>query len=139
MSYSVTINVTDTLWRKLRQAASLFRQPEETIILDSLRHALPPLLEDIPPEYQHDVFPLLAMNDQELLQESQRKFSHERWQTYESLLERKKRGHLSPDEDDTLRGFRREADILTLRRSYAAVLLKRRGYQLPSLRRDSQG
>lgn len=29
--------------------------------------------------------------------------------------------------------LRWEADILTLRKGYAAVLLKRRGYQLPSL------
>ena len=131
MSHAITINVSDTLYQQLGQAASLFRRPTETIILDSLRHTLPPLLEEIPAEYQEEVFPLLAMTDQELLDEAQRSFPQDRWHLYESLLERKKTGQLPPDAEQTLQGVRHEADVLTFRRGYAAVLLKRRGYQLP--------
>lgn len=88
---------------------------------------LPPIFEDIPAGYQNDVFPLLAMNDQELLQESRRVFPLERWQNYESLLEQKKIGQLLSDDEQALQALKREADVLTFRRSYAAVLLKRRG------------
>lgn len=74
MTHAITINVSDALYQQLYQAASLFQQPTEAIILDSLRHTLPPIFEDIPVGYQNDVFPLLAMNDQELLQESRQVF-----------------------------------------------------------------
>ena len=132
MSHSVTIHISDTLYQQLRQAAALFHQPPETIILDSLNHTLPPLLEEIPEAYQCDVFPLLAMNDDELEHESQRTFSPEDWQEYEQLLEQKKIAPLTRDEKRTLERLRRKADILTFRRGYAAVLLKRRGH-LPLL------
>lgn len=131
MPHAITINVSDALYQQLRRAASLSHRPTEAIILDSLRHTLPPLLEDIPAEYQDEVFPLLAMNDQELLDEAQQSFPPDRWHQYESLLEQKKSGPLPPDAEQALRILRHEADALTFRRSYAAVLLKRRGYQLP--------
>jgi len=136
MSHTITINVSDTLYKQLRRAASFFHQPAETIVINSLNHTLPPLFEDIPADYQDDVFPLLAMEDRELQKEAQRTFPRERWQVYESLLERKKAIGLTKDEKQTLDVLRREADVLTFRRSYAAVLLKRRGYII-SLRQEN--
>lgn len=138
MTHAITINVSDALYQQLYQAASLFQQPTEAIILDSLRHTLPPIFEDIPVGYQNDVFPLLAMNDQELLQESRRVFPSEHWQSYESLLEQKKLGQLLSDDEQALQALIREADVLTFRRSYAAVLLKRRGYRLTPPRGELQ-
>ncbi len=132
MSHAITIHMSDILYQQLRQAASLFHQPAETIILNSLNHTLPPLFQEIPGEYHRDVFPLLSMNDDELQDESQRTFSPERWQEYERLLERKKTTPLTRDEEHTLETLRHEADVVMFRRSYAAVLLKRRGYQLPT-------
>jgi len=138
MSHTIMLNVPDTLYNQLRRVASFFHRPTETIIIDSLNHTLPPLFEEIPVDYQDDVFPLLSMNDQELQIEAQRTFPRERGQTYESLLERKKTIGLTSDEAQTLDVLRREADVLTLRRSYAAVLLKRRGYPLPSRQGQSK-
>ena len=131
MSQAITINVSDALYQQLSRAAALFRQPAEVIVLDSLRHTLPPLFEDVPADYQDDVFPLLAMNDQQLLQESRRVFPPADWRRYESLLDNSRQGALSADEQQALQNLKREADVLTLRRSYAAVLLKRRGYKIP--------
>ena len=102
MSHSITINVSDSLYKKLRRAALLFHRPAETIILDSLQHTLPPLFEEIPAEYQDNVFPLLAMNDHELKNEANRTFPREHWPAYESLLERKKTAGLTSDEEQTL-------------------------------------
>ncbi|MCA9998897.1 MAG: hypothetical protein KDE56_24205, partial [Anaerolineales bacterium] len=99
----------------------------------SLAHSLPPLLEDIPLIYQADVYPLLQMNRAQLQTEAQQTFPPEQWEKYEYLLAKKKETPLTPDEQAMLDRLRWEADILTLRKGYAAVLLKRRGYQLPSL------
>jgi hypothetical protein len=92
----------------------------------------------IPVGYQDNVLPLLAMDDQALFEESRRVFPLDCWQRYESLLEQKKTGSLSPDDEMALQTLRREADVLTFRRSYVAVLLKRRGYRLTLPRGELQ-
>lgn len=137
MSHAITIHVSDTLYEQLRQAASFTHRPTETIVLESLRHTLPPLFEEIPPEYHQEVFPLLSMTDQELLHEAEQVFSPERWNTYETLLERKKDGTLTPDEELTLSALRHDADSLTFRRSYAMVLLQRRGYRVSTVHKET--
>lgn len=131
MSHVINVTLPDTLYRQLKRTAELSHQPIETIIASSLAHSLPPLLEDIPPIYQTDVYPLLQMSSTQLQIEAQKTFPRDQWEKYEYLLAKKKETLLTPDEQLMLDKLHREADILTLRKGYAAVLLKRRGYQLP--------
>ena len=133
MFRTITVSLSDTLYRQLKRAAELSRQPAESIIIQSLTHSLPPLLEDIPEQYQLDVYPLLQMDDVELQREADRTFPADRWAEYEALLDKKKTAPLTVEEQAHLDTLRREADVLTFRRGYAAVLLKRRGYHLPTL------
>ncbi len=133
MSQSITINLSDRLYEQLRRAAELAHQPVEVIITQSLAHSLPPLLEDIPLAYQPDVYPLLEMSDDELQREMEQSFPADRWAEYEAVLAKKKEGTLSPEEEKRLDILRQEADLVTFRKGYAAVLLKRRGSPIPSL------
>ena len=112
--------------------AALSQQPAEAIVAQSLAHSLPPLLEEIPRRYQADVYPLLSMSDAELQREARRTFPAKDWAEYEILLDKQRNASLTPEEQLRLETLRREADVLTFRRSYAAVLLKRRGYRLPA-------
>lgn len=132
MTQAITIKLPEALYGQLTQAARLFQQPVEKIVEQSLAHSLPPLLDDIPAKYQADVFPLLAMNDAELLAEAQKVFDTALWAQYDTLLEKRKEVSLSKEEQAQLDALRRQADILTLRKGYAMVLLKRRGYRLPT-------
>jgi len=133
MSQTITITLSNTLYEQLKRAAALSRQPAEAIVAQSLAHSLPPLLEEIPPQYQSDVYPLLRMSDAELQKEARCTFPVEHWPEYEALLDKKKITPLTAEEQKRLDTLRREADVLTFRRGYAAVLLKRRGYRLPTL------
>lgn len=133
MSQSITIDLSDHLYEQLRRVAELAHQPVEVIITRSLVHSLPPLLEDIPQAYQPDVYPLLKMSDTELQREMEQNFSSDRWAEYEAILAKKKEATLSTQEQRRLDMLRKEADALTFRRSYAAVLLKRRGSPIPTL------
>jgi hypothetical protein len=133
MTETLTINLPDVLFRQLKRAAELASQPADTIIAQSLAHSLPPLLEEIPYQYQPDVFPLLQMDDANLQREMNRTFPPEHFVEYEALLDKKKTDALTNAEQERLDTLRREADVLTFRRGYAAVLLKRRGYRLPPL------
>lgn len=131
MTQAIVVKIPDHLYSQLKRTAELSRQPIETIIEQSLAHSLPPLLNDIPAEYQADVYPLLEMDTMALQREVQRVFPADRWAIYESLLAKKKDGVLTREEEAQLDTLRREADILTFRKGYAAVLLKRRGYHVP--------
>lgn len=133
MEQTITINLPSQLYQKLQRTAELAHQPTEIIIAQSLRHTLPPLLEDIPLDYQPNVYSLLQLNVNELRYEVQKIFPPEQWSKYEWLLEQKKLRELTTFEKRDLETLRREADILALRKGYAAVLLKRRGYAVPVL------
>jgi hypothetical protein len=119
------------MYEQLRRAAELAHQPVEVIITQSLAHSLPPLLEDIPLAYQPDVYPLLEMGDAELQREMEQNFPSDRWAEYEAMLAKKKEATLSTEEQKRLDMLRKESDVLTFRKGYAAVLLKRRGDLIP--------
>jgi hypothetical protein len=133
MSQTISVHLPEPLYSQLKRAAELSRQPTDAIIAQSLAHSLHPLFEEIPAQYQADVFPLLQMNDAELKREMSRVFSPKDWAEYESLLDKKRSGSLTGADEKRLDALRREADMLTFRKGYAAVLLKRRGYRLPTL------
>lgn len=132
MTQTVVLNLSDTLYQQLRRAAELAQQPVESIVEQSLSHSLPPLLEDIPVEYQPDVYPLLQMSTAQLRNEVNKVMPARRWRQYESLLAAKHERSLQLEEEELLTILHREADVLTLRKSYAAVLLKRRGITPPT-------
>ena len=133
MTQTITIHIPDTLYDQLKRTAELSQRSIDTIIAHSLSHSIAPLLEDIPVEYQADVYPLLEMDETALQAEVRRIFPTDRWSIYEALLEKKKEGPLAEQEHAQLDTLRREADILTFRKTYAAVLLKHRGFHPPSL------
>jgi hypothetical protein len=133
MTHAITIHIPDTLYDQLKRTAELSHRSMDTIVVQSLSHSISPLLEDIPAEYQADVYPLLEMGEAALQEEVRRIFPTEQWSEYETLLEKKKAGGLTATEQARLDVLHREADILMFRKAYAAVLLKRRGYHPPSL------
>jgi len=89
MTYTITIKLSDPLYNQLRRAAELANRPLDAIVEESLTHSLPPLLDDIPTEYQADVYPLLQMNVRQLTTEARRVLSKNKWQQYEALLTEK--------------------------------------------------
>ena len=133
MTHTITIHIPDTLYDQLKRAAELSHRSMDTIVAQSLSHSISPLIDDIPAEYQADVYPLLEMDEAALQAEVRRISPTERWQEYETLLEKNKAGGLTATEQARLDVLGREADILMFRKAYAAVLLKRRGHHPPSL------
>jgi hypothetical protein len=62
VSQTIAIQLPDRLYQQLKKAAELSHQPTEDIVVHSLNHSLPPLLEQAPAQYQPDVYPLLQMD-----------------------------------------------------------------------------
>lgn len=130
---AVTIKLPNDIYEQLKRTAELTSQPLDTVVAQSLAHSLSPLLEEIPPKYQSDVFPLLEMSDEALQQEVENTFPIEAWAEYETLLQQKKERSLTESERNRLDDLCYQADLLTFRKAYAAVLLKRRGYRIPTV------
>lgn len=133
MSHAITIELSDSLFDQLQRTAELSQRPLEILVHQSLAQTITPLLEDIPSEYQRDVYPLLEMNEEALMAETQALFPAEQWAEYESLLAQQKEHPLTVVEKARLDQLRRAADLLMLRKGYAALLLKRRGHRPPSV------
>lgn len=128
MTQAITIELPESLYVQLEQTATLSHQSIDKIIAQSLTHSLPPVLQEIPSQYQADVFPVLEMGVAGLQAEAQSTFPAHKWKEYQALLDKKRDGRLSPTETSRLDSLRHEADLLTLRKGYAAVLLKGHGY-----------
>jgi hypothetical protein len=90
MTHAITIHIPDTLYDQLKRTAELSHRSMDMIVAQSLSHSISPLLEDIPAEYQADVYPLLEMDEAALQDEVRRIFPTEQWSEYETLLEKKK-------------------------------------------------
>jgi hypothetical protein len=130
---ALTIKLPNEIYERLQKTAELTNQPLDTLIAQSLSHSLTPLLDEIPANFQQDVFPLLGMSDEALQQEVENTFPTEDWSEYETLLLQKKERALTKSEQSRLNDLRYHADLLTFRKAYAAILLKRRGHKIPSI------
>ncbi len=128
MSKTITINVPDKLYSQLQRTAELSGQPLESLVTQSLAYSVPPLLEEIPLTYQSEIYALLQMNDTALHREAISVYPPEQWSEHKDLLSQKKLRELTTAEQNRLEVLQREANILTLRKSYAVLLLNRRSY-----------
>lgn len=133
MPHAITVELSDTLYHHLQRASEIAQQPMQALVSQSLAHSILPLMTDIPEEYQGDLFPLLNMSEAELYAETRRLFPQSQWAVYEALLAKQKEKPLSREERRELEQLRRQADLVMLRKGYAALLLKRRGYQPPTV------
>lgn len=130
---AVTIELPNDIYEQLRRTSELTKQSLDTVIAQSLSHSLSPLLKEIPTDYQPDVFPLLEMSDEALQQEVEKTLPSEAWSEYERLLQLKTERSLTDVEQALLDELRYQANLLTFRKAYAAVLLKRRGHVIPTV------
>lgn len=133
MAHAITVELSDSLFAQLKRTAELTQRPLDLLVAQSLTQTITPLIEDIPTEYQRDVYPLLEMDEAALMAQTQAVFPTKQWAEYETLLAKKKEQPLTDIERARLDRLRRQADVLMLRKGYAALLLKRRGYRSPTI------
>lgn len=128
---TVTIHLPDGLYRRLERLADLTEQPLEEVIVRTLTASLPPLPDDLAPDTRDALQALEALSDDELLLQARATFAEDRYARLTALRERRREGTLTTNEQTELDHLQQASDLLTLRKAYAAVLLKWRGYHLP--------
>jgi len=135
-----TVEIPPALYQRLQRVAELTHRPVEELVRRALEAGVPPLPEDLPEAMRADLLALEDLDERALWEVAQSRVSANDSQRHEALLEKNSAGALTPDERQALAELRRAADRLMLRKAYAAVLLKWRGYRLPEIAEpDDQG
>ena len=130
---TVAIQMPQPLYRRIERLARLARRPLENIVVQTLDSNVPTLPDDLPEKMRRDLLALEGLNNDTLWRVARSTFSPEQGKQISLLLEKNRLGTIIEPERATLAQLRREADQLMLREAYAYVLLKWRGYRLPTL------
>lgn len=133
MSHPVlTLELPEDVYEHVRRAAKGMKQPVEKALVKIVRAATPSL-DKVPSEYRAELEAMEDLGDEDLWKVSQSRFATAKQRRLEVFLEKNQREELTDRERHALVELRAEADRLMLRRSYAFVLLKYRGHQIPNL------
>lgn len=132
-SDTVTIQLPNDLYRRLERLADLTKQPLEGLIVKTLSANLPPLPDDLSPATRDALQALEGLSDSALWQRTQATLPEDQYERLTQLRERRHEGSLTAAERGEIDRLSAAADLLTLEKAYAAVLLKWRGHHLPPL------
>lgn len=125
---TVTLDLPDALYQRLRTTALATKQPIEKIMLHALNLGSPPAWDDVPPEFQLDIAGLDKLPDEALWTIAKSRKTPAEFTRYEELLDRNAEGLLTPAERAELEDLRHEHDLFMLRKAHAAALLRWRGH-----------
>ena len=128
----LTLELPKDIYERVCRAARGMKQPVETALVNIVRAATPSL-EKVPVEYRAELEALEDLGDDELWKVTESVFAPAQQRQLTRLLDKNQRAALNEREQRALAALRAAADRLMLRRSYAYLLLKYRGHQIPSL------
>ena len=132
-SQSITLNLPEKLYQRIRQAADTMQRPLEDVFIQTIQGNLPPALIDLPDELQTEFMQLQMADDQTLWKLAKVPLNVKQWKRHQDLLDKNQNEDLSTSDQIELAHLRDRVDKFVMRRSYALALLKWRGYSLPQL------
>ncbi|SRR6266540_1776055 len=130
---TIPIQVPEALYRRLERLAALTHRPVESLVVQTLSSSIPPLPDDLPPPTRDALTSLEGLSDDDLWQMVRSGMPEVEYEQFTELRAKHRAGTIAPDEQATLDRLTQDADLRTLRKAYAAVLLKWRGHRLPTL------
>lgn len=113
---------------KARGRAAKMMQPFEKTV-----HGATPSLDKVPAEHRAELEAMEDLGDEELWQMTKCRMAASKQRRLESLLDKNQREELTDREREALAALRVEGDRLMSQRSFAFLLLKYRGHQVPKL------
>jgi hypothetical protein len=128
----LTLELPEDLYERVCRAAKGMNQPLEKALVHIVRAATPSL-EKVPAEYRAELEAMEDLGDEELRGILRSRPAPAKQRRLERLLDKNQRGELTDRERRALGELRGEGDRLMLQRSYAALLLKYRGHQVPNI------
>jgi hypothetical protein len=133
MTQTITLQLpSETLQRYQRGAAIAHRSLNEFLV-ERLAEAIPPLADDLPSPLDKELKRLEELDDEALWKVAKSRLPPASQRVYSHLLRKNSQGTLTMHEKEKLHTLGEEARCLTLKKAHAYMLLKWRGYDIPSL------
>jgi plasmid stability protein len=129
---TVTLNVPDVLYTRLKQRAEQANRTVEAELLEVLATAVP-AADELPADLQEAISPLALLDDESLWRAARSRLAAEVAAELENLHLKQQRESLTETEAETLAGLVRQYERAMLVRAQAAALLKQRGHDVSSL------
>ncbi len=130
---TITLHLPEGLHRRLERLAALTGQPLEGLIVQTLSSSIPPLPDDLSADTRDALQAMETMSTDELWQLTKATIAEDQYGRLAWLREQRREGTITGNEQTELDQLLQSADLLTLKKAYAAVLLKWRGQRLPPL------
>ena len=131
MSHAVTLNVPENFMLPLQRLAHAAQKPIEEVVLTALRASLPPL-EGLPSDMMENLTALETLNEAALRKVMFETVPASTARALHHLLARQSDEGLNEKEQAQLAALQHQADLVMLRKARAAVLLRFRGYSIPT-------
>ena len=131
MNSQITIRLPQTLYQQLSDAAMVAKRPIDEIVVRSIENGMPPSVTQIPERFRDDVQGFHQLDDVLLWRIGEVDLSEEQQERYAELLENVEA--LTEREQTELDELRESADSLMFQRTFAYLLLRWRGHQIPNL------
>ncbi len=130
---TVTLQLPETLYRRLVNNARATSRSLEDVMLHALRVGSPPGWDDAPAEFQNELAEMDRLDDDTLWRIARKRKSEAEMGRYNELLNKKEQDGLSEAERLELEHLRTETDRFVLRKAHSVVLLRWRGHSVPVL------
>ena len=111
----------------------MIQRPLENVVLQTLQTTLPKLPEELSNDQRHLWREMERLTDDQLWQTARSTMPLPQQDQYRQLREKHGQNTLNTSEQFQMEELYRETHLLMLRKAYAYVLLKWRGYSLPTL------
>ena len=119
--------------QRLRRVAEIAHRQIDEVVADTLEAILPPLSGEISSEFEAELTQMGTGSNDALRNQVFARCDQKTTEVWDDLLYKSSAGLLNATEHEQLASFRHEGDLLTLRKAYAAVILKWRGEHVPTL------
>jgi len=126
---AVTLNLPETIYEKIRQAAERIQRPVDEIMVEAVVAAAP-VAETTTPKMQSVLAHLAYLNDGALWQAARSTMTIAQRERLEALHDKQQQQPLASEEQAEERALLALYHETILIRAQAAVLLKQRGYNI---------
>ncbi len=130
--HPVVVELPKDIYERVERTAKGLKQPVQQALMKIVEAGLPSLAK-VPPEHQPELEAMEAMSDEELWEIARSEMATAQQDRLDHLLQKNQAEGLSKAEQKELDWLHAEANRLMLQKSYAHVLLKWRGHQVPKL------
>ncbi len=130
---SITLHLSDPVYRYLQQVATITKRPLEQLVRLSVEGNLPPSVENAPQELQDELLAMQSLSPTQLTSIANSQLPQSQQERYLSLLEQNSAGGISTEDSAEMEALRLAADRLMVRKGYALAVLRWRGHSIPPL------